>query len=95
MQKALGLVAFAIISLTSPQLALAQNSSQGETWSTKHAQVKNELEQAGYKDVRIIPLSYLVEATDKGGNPAMMVITPNSMTAITDMGISIAIPKSQ
>ena len=95
MQKALGLVAFAIISLTSPQLALAQNSPQGETWSTKHAQVKNELEQAGYKDVRIIPLSYLVQATDKGGNPAMMVITPNSMTAITDMGISIAIPKSQ
>jgi Peptidase propeptide and YPEB domain len=95
MQKALGLVAFAIISLTSPQLALAQNSSQGETWSTKHAQLKNELEQAGYKDVRIIPLSYLVEATDKGGNPAMMVITPNSMTAITDMGISIAMPKSQ
>jgi hypothetical protein len=95
MQKTLGLVAFAVISLTLPQLALAQNSSQGETWSTKHAQVKNELEQAGYKNVRIIPLSYLVEATDKGGNPAMMVITPNSMTAITDMGISIAMPKSQ
>jgi hypothetical protein len=95
MQKVLGLVAFAVIFLTLPQLALAENSSQGETWSTKHAQVKNELEQAGYKDVRIVPLSYLVEATDKGGNPAMMVITPNSMTAITDMGISIAIPKSQ
>jgi hypothetical protein len=95
MQKVLGLVVFAVIFLTVPQLALAQNSSQGETWSTKHAQVKNELEQAGYKDVRIIPLSYLVQATDKGGNPAMMVIIPNSMTAITDMGISIAIPKSQ
>ena len=91
----MGMVAFAAISLTLPQLALAQSSSQGETWSTKHAQVKNELELAGYKDIRIIPLSYLVEATDKGGNPAMMVITPNSMTAITDMGISIAIPKSQ
>jgi hypothetical protein len=97
MQKVLGLVAFAIISLTLPQLAVAQSSSQGETWSTKHAQVKNELEQAGYKDVRIIPLSYLVQATDKGGNPAMMVITPNSMTAVKDMGISInkEIPKSQ
>ena len=86
MQKVLGIVAFAVISLTLPQLALAQNSSQGETWSTKHAQVKNELEQAGYKDVRIIPLSYLVQATDKAGNPMMMVITPNSMTAVTDMG---------
>ena len=95
MQKVLGMVAFAVISLTLPQLALAQSSSQGETWSTKHAQVKNELEQAGYKNIRIMPLSYLVQATDKGGNPAMMVITLNSMTAITDMGISIAIPKSQ
>jgi hypothetical protein len=89
MQKVLGLVTFAAISLALPQLASAQSASQGETWSTKHAQVKNELEQAGYKDVRIIPLSYLVQATDKGGNPAMMVITPNSMTAVKDMGISI------
>jgi hypothetical protein len=97
MQKVLGLVTFAVISLTLPQLALAQSSSQGETWSTKHAQVKNELEQAGYKDIRIIPLSYLVQATDKGGNPAMMVITPNSMTAVIDMEISMdkRIPKSQ
>ena len=97
MQKVLGMVAFAVISLTLPQLALAQSSSQGETWSTKHAQVKNELEQAGYRDIRIIPLSYLVQATDKGGNPAMMVITPNSMTAVIDMEISMdkRIPKSQ
>ena len=85
MQKVLGIVAFAVISLTLPQLALAQNSSQGETWSTKHAQVKNELEQAGYKDVRIIPLSYLVQATDKDGNPLMMVLDPDSMTALTDL----------
>jgi hypothetical protein len=89
MQKVLGMVAFAVISLTLPQLALAQSSSQGETWSTKHAQVKSELEQAGYKDVRITPLSYLVQATDKGGNPMMMVITPNSMTAVTDMGMAM------
>ena len=89
MQKVLGMVAFAVISLTLPQLALAQSSSQGETWSTKHAQVKNELEQAGYKDIRIIPLSYLVQATDKGGNLAMMVVTPNSMTAVTAMDMEI------
>ncbi len=89
MQKVLGMVAFAVISLTLPQLALAHSSSQGETWSTKHAQVKNELEQAGYRDIRIIPLSYLVQATDKGGNLAMMVVTPNSMTAVTAMDMEI------
>jgi Peptidase propeptide and YPEB domain len=90
MQNMLGIVAFAVISLTLPQLALpqlalAQSSSQGETWSTKQAQVKNKLEQAGYKDVRIIPLSYLVQATDKDGNPVMMVLNPDSMTALTDL----------
>ena len=90
MQKMLGIVAFAVISLTlpqvaMPQLALAQSSSQGETWSTKQAQVKNKLEQAGYKDVRIVPLSYLVQATDKDGNPVMMVLNPDSMTALTDL----------
>jgi len=90
MQKMLGIVAFAVISLSLPQLALpqlafAQSSSQGETWSTKQAQVKNKLEQAGYKDVRIIPLSYLVQATDKDGNPVMMVLNPDSMTALTDL----------
>jgi len=89
MQKVLGMVAFAVISLTLPQLALAQSSTQGETWSTKHAQVKNELEKAGYRDIRIIPLSYLVQATDKGGNLAMMVVTPNSMTAVTAMDMEI------
>jgi hypothetical protein len=47
--------------------------------------VKNKLEQAGYKDVRIIPLSYLVQATDKDGNPVMMVLDPDSMTALTDL----------
>jgi hypothetical protein len=90
MQKMLGIVAFATISLTLPQLTLpqlasAQSSSPGETWSTKQAQVKNKLEQAGYKDVRIIPLSYLVQATDKDGNPVMMVLNPDSMTALTDL----------
>jgi Peptidase propeptide and YPEB domain len=85
MQKMLGIVAFAVISLTLPQLALAQSSSQGETWSTKQAQVKNKLDQAGYKDIRIIPLSYLVQATDKEGNPVMMVLNPDSMTALTDL----------
>jgi hypothetical protein len=90
MQKMLGIVAFATISLTFPQLTLpqlasAQSSSPGETWSTKQAQVKNKLEQAGYKDVRIIPLSYLVQATDKDGNPVMMVLNPDSMTALTDL----------
>jgi Peptidase propeptide and YPEB domain len=90
MQKMLGVLAFAVISLTLPQLtlpqlALAQSSAQGETWSTKQAQVKNKLEQAGYKDVRIIPLSYLVQATDKDGNPVMMVLNPDSMTALTDL----------
>jgi len=37
MHKILGIMAIAVISLTLPQLALAESSSQGETWATKPA----------------------------------------------------------
>jgi len=85
MNKILGIVALAVISIAVPQLALAQSPSQGETWATKHAQTKNKLEGAGYKDVRITPLSYLVQAKDKDGNALMMVINLDSMTSVMEL----------
>ena len=87
MQKILAIVAFAAISSTLPQLALAQSSqlaltessSQGQFWEVIEAQVKNNLEQAGYTNIRIVPSSFLVRAMDKDGNPLIMVIDPDSV----------------
>ena|SRR5258708_7398331 len=48
-------------------------------------QVQNNLAQAGYTDIQIMPESFLVRAKDKSGNPVMMVINPDSITTITEV----------
>jgi len=45
--------------------------------------IRNDLSKAGYTDITIMPTSFMVRAKDKEGNPVMMVISPDSVTAIT------------
>jgi hypothetical protein len=45
---------------------------------------QSNLEQAGFKDIQMMPSSFIVRARDK--NNIMMVISPDSMTAITPTG---------
>ena len=51
--------------------------------------IHQELAEGGFTDIRVMPQSFLVRAKDRDGNPVMMVINPNSVTAIT------AIPNKQ
>jgi hypothetical protein len=46
--------------------------------------LKNDLSKAGFKDIEIMPQSFLVRAKDSEGNPVIMMINPNSVTAITE-----------
>ena len=46
-------------------------------------QVRNNLVQAGFTDITVMPTSFLVRAKDQSGNPVMMVINPDSLTEIT------------
>lgn len=48
--------------------------------------VAQDLQQAGFTDVQVMPESFLVRAKDKQGRPVMMVINPDSITAITEVG---------
>jgi len=100
MRKTLGLIATSAIALALSSPAFAQSSSptpstQPETSAQSQSkpqssasirqQVKRNLEQAGFTDVRVMPESFLVRAKDKDGNPVMMVINPDSFTAVTAM----------
>ena len=85
MQKLLMVSALAVIALSVPQIASAQNSPQGQHQQSIQARVRNNLEQAGFTNVQIMPSSFLVRAKEKGGNPVMMVINPDSVTAITEV----------
>ena len=47
--------------------------------------IMKNLQDSGFTDIRIMPESFLVRAKDKDGNPVMMLINPNSITAVTDV----------
>ncbi|MBD0273400.1 MAG: hypothetical protein ICV73_15910 [Acetobacteraceae bacterium] len=48
--------------------------------------IRQDLEKAGYKDVRVMPESFLVRAHDPQNRPVMMIVNPDSVTAITELG---------
>ena len=79
--KKLGIFAIAAMTGALPQVGWAQSSTQGPSSASIQDQVKSDLEQAGCANIRIMPDSFLVRATDKNGNPVMMVINPDSVTA--------------
>jgi hypothetical protein len=59
-------------------------SSPGDA-QTIQQQVQNKLQEAGFTDIQIMPSSFLVRAKDKAGNPVMMVISPDSVTTVTEV----------
>ena len=48
-------------------------------------QIQDQLGKNGYTNVKIMPSSFLVRATDKQGNPVEMVIGPDSVTSVTEI----------
>jgi hypothetical protein len=44
--------------------------------------LRAELSKAGYTDINIMPTSFMVRAKDSQGNPVMMMISPDSVSAI-------------
>ena len=65
--------------------ALAQDQPSSSSGNTIQQQVQNNLKQAGFTDIQILPSSFLVRAKDSAGNPVIMVINPNSVTAVTEI----------
>ncbi len=63
-----------------------QSTSPDQSSSTIQRQVQKNLSAAGYTDIRVMPRSFLVQATDPNGNPTMMIISPNSVTAVKQIG---------
>src|SRR5664279_2711557 len=49
-------------------------------------QVTTNLQNSGFTNVKVMPDSFLVQATDKSGNAVTMFIGPNSISAVTTVG---------
>jgi hypothetical protein len=49
-------------------------------------EVRANLQQAGFTDIKVMPDSFFVRAKDKSGNPVAMIINPDSVTEVVDEG---------
>jgi hypothetical protein len=58
-------------------------------------QLQNQLQQAGYTDVKVMPSSFYVQAKDKKGDPVAMVIGPDTFAEVTDVTIKAPGPTAQ
>jgi hypothetical protein len=77
-----------------PTTTLNQSQSSPGDAQTIQQQVQNKLQQAGFTDVQIMPSSFLVRAKDKDGNPVMMVISPDSVTTVTEINAPTGVAPS-
>ena len=68
---------------SSPEEAAAratmQSQTPGGTWAVIEAQVKNTLEEAGFKNIQVMPSSFVVQA-EKDGQPLTLVIHSDGKT---------------
>ena len=59
--------------------------TSGPMGAVVQQKINNDLSKAGFTDIHVMPQSFLVRAKDSSGNPVMMVINPDSVTALTEM----------
>jgi hypothetical protein len=77
--------------MVSPCAALAQNSASTTASAPgQHAQqtsmtIKSDLEKQGFKNVRVTPEAFLVQATTQDGHPVVMTMGPFGVSAVEDL----------
>ena len=62
------------------------SGAQSPTTIRLGQRLRDDLGKAGFTDITVMPTSFLVRAKDSQGTPVMMVINPDSVTAITESG---------
>ncbi len=65
-----------------PQSSTAATAKQ----ESIRQEVRANLQQAGFTDIKVMPDSFFVRAKDKSGNPVAMIINPDSVTEVVDEG---------
>jgi hypothetical protein len=64
------------------QSEVYNGNSNGEAAMHIGRALRAELTKSGFRNINIVPTSFMVRATDSQGNPVMMVVSPDSVTAI-------------
>jgi hypothetical protein len=68
-----------------PYAASAQTSKAAKSPNQSvQAEVKQALEAAGFKDVKVDPHTFTVQAKDPSGSPVMMLVNPNLFVSTSE-----------
>ncbi len=73
-------LALACVSIPVWAQSPAADQNAGQTVIQK---LHDELTAQGYRDVTVVPSSFIVSGTNREGKQVMMLIGPNSMTVLT------------
>jgi hypothetical protein len=71
---------------SSPSSAPPDTTKTQTGGASLQQQVTTNLQNSGFTNIKVMPDSFLVRATDKSGNAVTMFIGPNSMTEVTTVG---------
>ncbi len=81
--------------VASPALAQSGSGAAGSAQSNNNSpsttaiqNIKDDLKQAGFTDVRVVAESFVVQAKTKDGNPIVMTIGPHGMSVFEAMNTS-------
>jgi sporulation protein YlmC with PRC-barrel domain len=94
--RALLLASAALLVLSPAAMAqnanTAPNENANQTTAHQHlrSNLRSMLEKSGYKDIRVMPSSFVVRARDNDGNPVIMSISPDTFAEVTDVGNTTA-----
>jgi len=66
----------------------AANKASAQSTQSIPQELRQKLTADGYTEVKIMPSSFLVSAKNKGGDPVMMRIGPDSMTVLTEQPVA-------
>jgi hypothetical protein len=79
MKRLIGTATVAALAAAHPYVALAQSSkAPNPPEQSVQAEVKQALEAAGFKDVKVDPHRFVVHAQDPSGSPATILINPDT-----------------
>lgn len=75
---------------TSPSTTGSNSSASNQPMSQAdmsqlQQKITSDMQKDGYKDVRVVPNSFLIHARNKEGQPVVMIINPNSVFAVTSI----------
>jgi hypothetical protein len=64
-----------------------QQAQQGtSSLAQVQARIRQNLQEAGFTEIQMMPTSFMVHAKNRDGNPVMMLVSPDSIQAITFEG---------